>query len=176
MNHYDYKRTEIPIRSSSTQVVFWHPAADTHCLLVGGGAEERAALTDTVTADFAAAGWSVQRGDSVAKQQEIITDIWVLMEQRYSQLMTDPDAREQLEPILLVVDEEYGSLTGTSTEAAAATDKVHDLLRLARSAKIHVLVCASSPTVGMLSGDMRDNLAVRVPVDDATRDHELLQV
>lgn len=175
MNHDDYKLFAVPIHTAAGKPATWHPAIDAHCLLVGGTPEERAALTGAVTAEFAEAGWSVQRGDSAEKQREIITDTWVLMEQRYVQLMNDPTAREMLEPILLVVDEEYGGLTRTPAALTFTTDQVRDLLSLARSAKIHVLVCASSPSPELLTAETRDNLAVRVPGDAASRDHQLMR-
>lgn len=172
MTNDDYNRYTVPIHAAATKPTSWRPAIDAHCLVAGGTNQERSTLIDSITADFSAAGWSVQRGDSVEKQREIITDTWVLMEQRYSQLMTGPTTREQFEPLLLVVDEEYGGIAHTAT----ALSQIQDLLRLARSAKIHVLIGACSPHVELLSADMRDNLAVRIPVDAATRDHQLMRV
>lgn len=172
MNHDDYKRTTVPIRTSSTETIFWHPAIDAHCLLAGGTAEDRAVLIDSIAEAFVTAGWSVQRGESATKQQEIITDIWVLMEQRFDQHMSDPTARDQWDPILLVIDEQDGGIAPTT----ASKDQLRDLVALTRSAKIHVLVAVSNPPASLLTGEMRDSIAVRIPVDAAARDHQLMKV
>lgn len=175
MTNNDYILFAVPVHAAAAPPTIWRPAIDAHCLAVGGTAEERATLISTIAADFSAAGWSVQRGDTIEKQREIVTDIWVLMEQRYSQLMSDPSSREMLDPILLVVDEEYGGFARSSTDSVAM-EQVHDLFRLARSAKIHVLGGASSLNVDLLqSADMRYISAVWVPVDGASRDHQLMR-
>lgn len=174
----DYNLFTVPIHAAVTKPTTWRPAIDAHCLVVGGTTEERATLVSNIAGDFSAAGWSVQRGGSIEKQREIITDIWVLMEQRYSQLMSDPSVKDEWDPILLVVDEGESLIRAAKSvpEARAVSEQLRDLLSLARSAKIHVLIGASSPTVEVLPADMRDNLAVRVPVDAETRDHQLMRV
>lgn len=177
MTNNDYILFTVPIRAAAAPPTTWRPAIDAHCLAVGGTTEERATLLSAIAADFSAVGWSVQRGDTIEKQREIVTDIWVLMEQRYSQLMSDPSSREMLDPILLVVDEGEALTRAARAEpeARAVTEQLRDLLSLARSAKIHVLLGANTPDMELLSADMRDNLAVRIPVDGATRDHQLMR-
>lgn len=160
MNHDDYEHFGVSIPAAAAKPKTWRPYIDTHCLLVGGTSEDRASLVGAIAADLAAAGWTVRRGVSIEEQQEIITDTWKLMEHRFDQHMSDPTAREQWDPILLIVDDEFDSLT----RRASTTDQIQDLVTLTRSARIHVLVSASSPPMSLLTGDLCDSIAVRVPV------------
>lgn len=178
MTHDDYTHFAVPFVSPVAEPMTWHPAIDAHCVLVGGTRDERDELVGAVAAVFATADWSVQWGTSIEEQREVITDMWVLMQQRFDQHMTDPTARDQWDPIVLVVDNERVPLVrGFSQGATTVTvqDQIKDLLMLSRAAKIHLLVGTSSPIARLLCDDVRDNIPVRVRLDGATRDHQLLQ-
>lgn len=174
----DYTHFAVPLLSPVVEQVAWHPAIDAHCVVIGGSRDEREELIGAVAESFATADWSVQRGASIEEQQEAITDMWVLMQQRFDQHMADPSAREQWDPILLVVDDEYVPLVrGFSQGATTVTvqDQIQDLLMLSRAAKIHLLVCTSSPIAALLCAGLRDSIPVRVPLDEAARVHQLLR-
>lgn len=95
-----------------------------------------------------------------------------LMEERYT-LIEEGRARvDEFEPLLLVIDE-YVTFKGrvqrwyktVKPKGAPAQppvfDLVADLLRLARTAKIHLVLGTQRPDAEFLGGEMRDNFGAR---------------
>lgn len=96
-----------------------------------------------------------------------------LMEQRYAQLEEGTARLEDFEPLALIIDE-YATFKarvqrwyktvkpkGAPTQAPVL-ELVSDLARLARSAKIHMLLGIQRPDVDFLGGEMRDNFGARL--------------
>ena len=96
-----------------------------------------------------------------------------LMEQRYSKLENGTARLEDFEPLALIIDE-YATFkarvtrwyTGVKPKGAPSKPPVlellSDLARLARSAKIHLLLGIQRPDVEFLGGEMRDNFGARL--------------
>lgn len=96
-----------------------------------------------------------------------------LMEQRYTQLERGTARLEDFEPLALIIDE-YATFKarvqrwyktvkpkGAPTQAPVL-ELLSDLARLARSAKIHMLLGIQRPDVEFLGGEMRDNFGARL--------------
>ncbi|MDF2696350.1 MAG: putative FtsK [Labilithrix sp.] len=96
-----------------------------------------------------------------------------LMEQRYTQLEQGTARLEDFEPLALIIDE-YATFKarvqrwyktvkpkGGPTQAPVL-ELLSDLARLARSAKIHMLLGIQRPDVEFLGGEMRDNFGARL--------------
>lgn len=96
-----------------------------------------------------------------------------LMEQRYTQLEQGTARLEDFEPLALIIDE-YATFKarvqrwyktvkpkGAPTQAPVL-ELLSDLARLARSAKIHMLLGIQRPDVEFLGGEMRDNFGARL--------------
>ncbi|HQE47549.1 MAG TPA: FtsK/SpoIIIE domain-containing protein [Rhodoglobus sp.] len=96
-----------------------------------------------------------------------------LMEQRYTQLERGTARLEDFEPLALIIDE-YATFKarvqrwyktvkpkGGPTQAPVL-ELLSDLARLARSAKIHMLLGIQRPDVEFLGGEMRDNFGARL--------------
>lgn len=96
-----------------------------------------------------------------------------LMEQRYTQLENGTARLEDFEPLALIIDE-YATFkarvirwyTTVKPKGAPAKPPVlellSDLARLARSAKIHLLLGIQRPDAEFLGGEMRDNFGARL--------------
>jgi hypothetical protein len=96
-----------------------------------------------------------------------------LMERRYTQLEEGTARLEDFEPLALIIDE-YATFKarvqrwyktvkpkGGPTQAPVL-ELLSDLARLARSAKIHMLLGIQRPDVEFLGGEMRDNFGARL--------------
>lgn len=96
-----------------------------------------------------------------------------LMERRYTQLEQGTARLEDFEPLALIIDE-YATFKarvqrwyktvkpkGGPTQAPVL-ELLSDLARLARSAKIHMLLGIQRPDVEFLGGEMRDNFGARL--------------
>lgn len=96
-----------------------------------------------------------------------------LMEDRYSQIRNKTARLEDFEPLAIIIDE-YATFKASvqrwyktvkpkgAPAQAPVLDLLPDLVRLARSAKIHILLGLQRPDVEFLGGEMRDNFGARV--------------
>lgn len=96
-----------------------------------------------------------------------------LMEQRYTKLENGTARLEDFEPLAVIIDE-YATFKArvlrwypTVKPKGAPTkppvlELLPDLARLARSAKIHILLGIQRPDVEFLGGEMRDNFGARL--------------
>ena len=96
-----------------------------------------------------------------------------LMEQRYSLIESGKARISDFEPLFLVIDEYatfqarverwYKSVKPKGGPAKAPVfDLIPDLARLARTAKIHMVLGIQRPDVTFLGGEMRDNFGARL--------------
>jgi S-DNA-T family DNA segregation ATPase FtsK/SpoIIIE len=96
-----------------------------------------------------------------------------LMEQRYSLIESGKARISDFEPLFIVIDEYatfqarverwYKSVKPKGGPAKAPVfDLIPDLARLARSAKIHMVLGIQRPDVTFLGGEMRDNFGARL--------------
>lgn len=114
-------------------------------------------------------------GARVEHQVRMLHAAHELMEERYTQLENGTARLEDFEPLALIIDE-YATFkarvqrwyktvkpAGRGVPAQAPVlDLLSDLARLARSAKIHILLGLQRPDVEFLGGEMRDNFGARV--------------
>ncbi len=112
-------------------------------------------------------------GARVEHQVRMLHAAHELMEQRYSQLENGTARLEDFDPLALIIDEYatfkarvqrwYKTVKPKGAPAQAPVlDLLSDLARLARSAKIHMLLGLQRPDVEFLGGEMRDNFGARV--------------
>lgn len=112
-------------------------------------------------------------GARVEHQVRMLHAAHELMEQRYSQLENGTARLEDFDPLALIIDEYatfkarvqrwYKTVKPKGAPAQAPVlDLLSDLARLARSAKIHLLLGLQRPDVEFLGGEMRDNFGARV--------------
>lgn len=96
-----------------------------------------------------------------------------LMEQRYTQLENGTARLEDFEPLALIIDEYatfkarvirwYATVKPKGAPAKPPVlELLSDLARLARSAKIHLLLGIQRPDAEFLGGEMRDNFGARL--------------
>lgn len=109
---------------------------------------------------------------SVGDQVRMIHAAHDLMEQRYSLIESGKARISDFEPLLLVIDEFatfrarvqrwYKTVKpkGYPTQAPVF-ELIEDLARLARTAKIHMVIGIQRPDVTFLGGEMRDNFGAR---------------
>jgi S-DNA-T family DNA segregation ATPase FtsK/SpoIIIE len=112
-------------------------------------------------------------GARVEHQVRMLHAAHELMEERYTQLENGTARLEDFEPLALIIDE-YATFKARverwyktvkpkgAPPKAPVLDLLSDLARLARSAKIHMLVGLQRPDVEFLGGEMRDNFGARV--------------
>lgn len=112
-------------------------------------------------------------GARVEHQVRMLHAAHELMEERYTQLENGTARLEDFEPLALIIDEYatfkarvqrwYKTVKPKGAPAQAPVlDLLSDLARLARSAKIHMLLGLQRPDVEFLGGEMRDNFGARV--------------
>jgi DNA segregation ATPase FtsK/SpoIIIE, S-DNA-T family len=112
-------------------------------------------------------------GARVEHQVRMLHAAHELMEERYSQLENGTARLEDFDPLALIIDEYatfkarvqrwYKTVKPKGAPAQAPVlDLLSDLARLARSAKIHILLGLQRPDVEFLGGEMRDNFGARV--------------
>jgi len=96
-----------------------------------------------------------------------------LMERRYSQIENGTARVEEFDPLILIIDEYatfkarvirwYASVKPKGAPAKPPVlDLLSDLARLARSAKIHLVLGIQRPDAEILGGEMRDNYGARL--------------
>ena len=106
-------------------------------------------------------------------QVKMIVDAHALMMDRYEQIENGSATLADFEPLALVVDEATTFLKGAdrwwkqvkpkgAPAKAPVLDLMADMARLARSAKIHILLGLQRPDVEFIGGEMRDNFGARV--------------
>lgn len=112
-------------------------------------------------------------GARVEHQVRMLHAAHELMEERYTQLENGTARLEDFEPLALIIDE-YATFKARverwyktvkpkgAPPKAPVLDLLSDLARLARSAKIHMLLGLQRPDVEFLGGEMRDNFGARV--------------
>ncbi|HDH5422573.1 TPA: hypothetical protein PIH69_002999, partial [Staphylococcus aureus] len=112
-------------------------------------------------------------GARVEHQVRMLHAAHELMEERYSLLEEGKARLEDFEPLALIIDEYatfkarvqrwYKTVKPKGAPAQAPVlELLSDLARLARSAKIHMLLGLQRPDVEFLGGEMRDNFGARV--------------
>lgn len=114
-------------------------------------------------------------GARVEHQVRMLHAAHELMEERYSLLESGQARLEDFEPLAIIIDEyatfkarvqRWYKSAGVKPKGAPAQAPVlellSDLARLARSAKIHMLLGLQRPDVEFLGGEMRDNFGARV--------------
>ncbi len=109
----------------------------------------------------------------VGDQVRMIHAAHDLMEQRYSLIESGKARISDFEPLLLIIDE-YATFKARVTRwyktvkakgdptQPPVFDLVADLARLARTAKIHMVIGIQRPDVDFLGGEMRDNFGARL--------------
>ena len=106
-------------------------------------------------------------------QVKMIVDAHALMMRRYEQIEDGSATLADFEPLALIVDEATTFLKGVdrwwkqvkpkgAPAKAPILDLMADMARLARSAKIHMLLGLQRPDVEFIGGEMRDNFGARV--------------
>ncbi|MGC5225152.1 FtsK/SpoIIIE domain-containing protein [Micromonospora sp. DT81.3] len=112
-------------------------------------------------------------GARVEHQVRMLHAAHELMEERYTQLENNTARLEDFDPLVLIIDE-YATFKARverwyktvkpkgAPPKAPVLDLLSDLARLARSAKIHMLLGLQRPDVEFLGGEMRDNFGARV--------------
>jgi hypothetical protein len=109
----------------------------------------------------------------VGDQVRLVHAAHDLMEERYSLIESGQARISDFEPLLLVIDEYttfkkrvdrwYKETKGKGGPTQPPVfDLVADLARLARTAKIHMIVGVQRPDVEFLGGEMRDNFGARL--------------
>lgn len=109
----------------------------------------------------------------VGDQVRLIHAAHDLMEERYSRIESGQAKASDFDPLLIVIDE-YATfqarvvrwyktvkIKGDPTQPPVF-ELVADMARLARSAKIHMVVGIQRPDVTFLGGEMRDNFGARL--------------
>lgn len=111
--------------------------------------------------------------DRVEHQVRMLHAAHELMEARYTQLRNRTARLEDFEPLAIIIDE-YATFKASvqrwyktvkpkgAPAQAPVLELLSDLARLARSAKIHMLLGLQRPDVEFLGGEMRDNFGARV--------------
>ncbi|MFI5825176.1 FtsK/SpoIIIE domain-containing protein [Streptomyces rishiriensis] len=106
-------------------------------------------------------------------QAKMVVDAHALMMQRYELIESGEATLADFEPLALVIDEATTFLKGVdrwwkqvkpkgAQAKAPILDLLADMARLARSAKIHVVLGLQRPDVEFIGGEMRDNFGARV--------------
>ena len=106
-------------------------------------------------------------------QVKMIVDAHALMMERYEKIEDGSATLADFEPLALIIDEATTFLKGVDRwwkqvkpKGAPAKPPVLDLMadmaRLARSAKIHLVLGLQRPDVEFIGGEMRDNFGARV--------------
>lgn len=111
--------------------------------------------------------------DEVGQQVRMIHAAHELMRQRYTLIKRGEAKVSDFEPLLLIIDE-YATFKAAVTEWYATVKQkgdpakppvfalVANLARLARTAKIHMVIGIQRPDVDFLGGEMRDNFGARL--------------
>lgn len=111
--------------------------------------------------------------DRVEHQVRMLHAAHELMEERYTQLRNRTARLEDFDPLAIIIDE-YATFKASvqrwyktvkpkgAPAQAPVLELLPDLARLARSAKIHILLGLQRPDVEFLGGEMRDNFGARV--------------
>lgn len=113
----------------------------------------------------------------IEDQIALIHSTWVLMKQRYEASETGAARTEDFPPVLLVLDEYtelvkdiatwYAKLVSTTEDTKKwpkflpTEEEVGSILRLGRTARIHVLIGMQRPDAKYVEGENRDNLTGR---------------
>src|SRR5699024_9997624 len=112
---------------------------------------------------------------TIQTQVAVIHRAWQVMNQRYD-LITQGLARvTDFEPLMVFVDE-FADMRGTLTTWYAQIKvkgdpskpptlaEVASLIRKGRTARVHVVMATQRPDAEFLTGEMRDNLTMRISV------------
>ncbi|MER6928872.1 FtsK/SpoIIIE domain-containing protein [Kocuria palustris] len=117
----------------------------------------------------------------IEHQAKMIYDAHQLMEERYGLIEEGKATVADFEPLVLVIDEATTFLEGVDRwwkevkykggpAKAPALGLIADIARLGRSAKIHMLIGLQRPDTAFISGEMRDNLSMRVAMSRLSPD------
>lgn len=117
----------------------------------------------------------------IEHQTKMIYDAHQLMEERYGLIEQGEATVADFEPLVLVIDEATTFLEGADrwwkevkpkggTAKAPCLGLIADIARLGRSAKIHMLIGLQRPDTAFISGEMRDNLSMRVAMSRLSPD------
>lgn len=117
----------------------------------------------------------------IEHQVKMIYDAHQLMEERYGLIEQGEATVADFEPLVLVIDEATTFLEGADrwwkevkpkggTAKAPCLGLIADIARLGRSAKIHMLIGLQRPDTAFISGEMRDNLSMRVAMSRLSPD------
>lgn len=173
------------------EVQSWRPGGSApHCLVIGptGGGKTfalRAMALDAISQGMIIHGCDPKMielvgfigvpgvGEIATEPEEIaelIADMYQLMMRRYADLRALRVRREELQPILLIIDEFFilrmrlqrAHKENDGKGEHPALGMVAELLALARSARIHLVIGIQRPDAEFLTGAARDNLRHRL--------------
>ena len=112
-------------------------------------------------------------GSRLEHQVKMVVDAHALMMDRYEQIESGTATLADFEPLAFVLDEATTFLKGVdrwwrqvkpkgAPTKAPVLELLADMARLARSAKIHLVLGLQRPDVEFIGGEMRDNFGARV--------------
>ena len=113
---------------------------------------------------------------STGKMAGLIEDMKALMDRRYAQIERDPQIKDQLQPVLFILDEllilrkaltrlwknEPDDNGKKRTGTPIWLEYIQELLALARTSRIHVVIGVQRPDASLFEEGARDNLGHRV--------------
>lgn len=119
---------------------------------------------------------------SALDMAELIERIHTLMEDRYTLIEANPGAEEMMRPVLFILDEwlilrrnlnrwwAQNKPKGTRGTTHPALDMVENMLALARTARIHLVIGVQRPDASLFGDGARDNLRHRVALCRLSRE------
>lgn len=193
LTHSQYTEFEVPIAAAENNLtVTWRPYLQSHALIVGPTGSGKTVILHNMAVACSHAGLRVWVIDGkrveflgfrwwpnvefiaakVPHQIKLIHDAKKLMDERYDLIEDGKASLADFEPLILIIDE-VASLVkraeGWWTEQGykgkpPVKEWLAELGRLARTAKIHLVLGLQRPDVEFLNGEMRSNFGARYSV------------
>lgn len=171
---------------------YWHPAVDPHVLIIGGTGGGKTICEHGIIQTLSQAAWRLWLLDgkrvefigyrewdnveflaqNIESQVRLICLAHEIMDYRYNLIQEGKIRFSQLEPIVLVIDELtsflvaaesfFDQVKGSGQKKSPIFTWLDDIIRLGRTAKIHVVIGMQRPDARIINGEMRDNLGCRI--------------
>lgn len=193
MTHAQYTDFQILIGVAENNVpVFWRPYIQSHALVVGPTGSGKTVLLHNIAIACSHAGLRVWVIDGkrieflgfrwwpniefiaakVPHQIKLIADAKRLMDQRYDLIEDGKASLDDFEPIIIIIDEVASMVKRIESwwmdqgwkGKPPVKEWLSELGRLARTAKIHMIIGLQRPDVQFLEGEMRSNFGARYSV------------
>ncbi|MCS3494464.1 energy-coupling factor transporter ATP-binding protein EcfA2 [Arthrobacter sp. JUb119] len=193
LTHSQYTAFEVPIAAAENNlVVTWRPYLQSHALIVGPTGSGKTVILHNMAIACSHAGLRVWVVDGkrveflgfrwwpnvefiaakVPHQIKLIHDAKKLMDERYDLIEDGKASLDDFEPLILIIDEVASLVKRIESWWAEQGYKgkppvkewLSDLGRLARTAKIHLVLGLQRPDVEFLNGEMRSNFGARYSV------------